>query len=48
MWLKKKTNAHHAILFDLCKNCSEPERLRFKDEKSQFIKERTKVFLDEF
>lgn len=46
--VKKKTDAHDAILFDLCKKCPEPEGLRFKDEKSQFIKERTKVFLDEF
>jgi hypothetical protein len=46
--VKKKTGAHDAILFDLCKNCSEPEISNFKETKRQFIKKQTEVFLDEF
>ena len=45
--LKEKTDGHADILFDLCKKCPEPERLSFKNKKSQFIKEQTKVFLDQ-
>ena len=46
--VKKKTGAHDAILFDLCKNCSEPEISNFKETKRQFIKKQTEAFLDEF
>ena len=46
--VKKNTGMHNAILFDLCENCPELERSRFMNEKSKFIKEETKAFLDKF
>lgn len=46
--VKKNTSAQHTILFDLCKNCPEPEISNFKEIKSQFIKEQTEAFLDKF